>query len=298
MSQATKMRYQKISTELANNYLEKQILLCRDNSAKINFLRLNQEHIKLAAQINPEVALHYLLSQLLNQAKDLQNLSLQVFQRLENFLTTTEVLTIQLVEKIIWQHINQSDYAARIMEIAMHSLMQAMQEYDAFPGHKLKPLSQMRSANKKHGNVADIEILSGQDIIEAWDAKYGKAYLRDEIEELADKLQEHPNVDLAGFVTSVKPERWSELDSRCQELEDMLGIYLKILTFEEWVKEQLNRTLAQKIVTEGKLAQSWLVAYVESLAQRRRNIAPVDEPCYQWLKTLKIILENLSDRLA
>jgi hypothetical protein len=36
----------------------------------------------------------------------------------------------------------------------------------------LKPLSQMRSANKKHGNIGDIEILEARQIIESWDAKY------------------------------------------------------------------------------------------------------------------------------
>ncbi len=37
----------------------------------------------------------------------------------------------------------------------------------------------MRSANKKHGNIGDLEVLEKSNIIEAWDAKYGKAYLRD-----------------------------------------------------------------------------------------------------------------------
>ncbi len=45
-------------------------------------------------------------------------------------------------------------------------------------------------------------------------------------------------------------------------------------------------------VREDELASAWLTAYTESLAQRRRNIAPIDEPCYQWLVTLKVILEN------
>lgn len=43
------------------------------------------------------------------------------------------------------------------MEIAIHSLMQAMQENKLFPDCELKSLSQMRSANNKHGNIGDIE---------------------------------------------------------------------------------------------------------------------------------------------
>ena len=68
----------------------------------------------------------------------------------------------------------------------MHSLFQVLEDQGSFEGGFLKPLSQMRSANKKHGNVGDIEITAGKrnglHIVESWDAKYGKAYLRDEIE--------------------------------------------------------------------------------------------------------------------
>ena len=35
--------------------------------------------------------------------------------------------------------------------------------------------------------------------IESWDAKYGKTYLRDELEELNDKLKSHPQTTLVGF---------------------------------------------------------------------------------------------------
>ena len=46
-----------------------------------------------------------------------------------------------------------------------------MQETLTFPNCSLKPLSQMRSANKKHGNIGDIELLEDRQIVEAWDAK-------------------------------------------------------------------------------------------------------------------------------
>lgn len=211
---------------------------------------------------------------------------------LDVFIENNKKLNHKSITKIILQHINQSDYAARIMEIAMHSLMQAIQEYKVFPDFSLKPLSQMRSANKKHGNIGDIEMLEDRQIVEAWDAKYGKAYLRDEIEELADKLEVHPAVVRAGFVTSIAPERLEELEPRCQEIEEAFNISLKILTFQDWVEEQVSRAVTEVIVTEQELASAWLAAYAESLAQRRREIAPIDEPCYQWLTTLKEILSS------
>ncbi|QSJ19043.1 hypothetical protein JYQ62_10055 [Nostoc sp. UHCC 0702] len=404
MSQAANIRYKKIAVELSRGYLERQILLCRDDSSNINFLQLIEVHkylldklvqsvtsevgralvgltilqlcikaiepgqnirlhkgskgsrdfswcdgismrsldkqyitpilrkyelLRLNAdgfmmtrslaenypyssvykanirgarsewlnlveaieknEVISEVALRYLLSQLLNQADNFRRLAVQAVEKLTSFMEIT-IVDKGMSLSLILRHINQSDYAARLMEIAMHSLYQAMQEYQVFPNSLLKPLSQMRSANKKHGNVGDIELLEDRQIVEAWDAKYGKSYLRDEIEELSEKLEVHPAIIKAGFVTSLEPERIDELVPRCQEIEELFGISLEILTFEEWVDQQFARTLTEEAATEQELASAWLTAYTESLAQRRRDIAPIDEPCYQWLVTLNEIL--------
>lgn len=407
MSQSAKLRYQKITIELSNGYLVKQIIHCRDHASELDFLQLKQSHIdtfnkivnsvtsevgralvgltitqlcvkaieptqsirlhkgstsrstfswqddismrsldkqyitptlrqydllKLNAdgfmmtrslaenypyspvykanirgarlewlnivqgieanEIPPEAALHYLLSQLLNRAKAFRDLASQTLETLNTFLDKPEKMKQEFITEIIGRHINESNYAARIMEIAMHSLMQAMQECQSFPEGSLRPLLQMRSANKKHGNIGDIEILEARQIIESWDAKYGKSYLRDELEELADKLEAHPTVALAGFVTSVKPEQREETVSRCQEIEDEFGIILEILKFGDWIKKQFSRAMEGDTVTEQELASAWITAYTESLAQKRRNIAPIDEPCYHWLASLKVILQN------
>ena len=106
-------------------------------------------------------------------------------------------------------------------EIALHSLFQVLEDHNTFDGY-LKPLSQMRSANKKHGNIGDIEVvagLQGMHIIESWDAKYGKSYLRDELEELKDKLGEHPETAVAGFVVNQTPDLTSEIADRTDELQ-------------------------------------------------------------------------------
>lgn len=44
MSQAAKIRYKKITTELSSGYLERQILLCRNSSSNLDFSQLSQEH--------------------------------------------------------------------------------------------------------------------------------------------------------------------------------------------------------------------------------------------------------------
>jgi hypothetical protein len=279
-----------MTRSLAENYPYSPVYKANIRGARLEWLRI-VEGIE-TSEIPPSPALHYLLSQLLNRANTFRNLASQTIESLHRFLEKAEGLTEEDITEVIGGHINKSDYAARIMEIAMHCLMQAMQDCQFLPYGSLKTLSQMRSANKKHGNIGDIEILEARQIIEAWDAKYGKAYLRDEVEELADKLEAQPTVVLAGFVTSVEPERREELVSRCHEIEDIFGISLEILTFKEWIKKQFRRTLEEGMVTEQELAIAWITAYTESIAQRRRDIAPIDEPCHQWLTSLKEILEK------
>ncbi|MCL6751494.1 hypothetical protein KBT16_11165 [Nostoc sp. CCCryo 231-06] len=278
-----------MTRSLAENYPYSSVYKANMRGARSEWVSLVEAIEK--DEIVSELALRYLLSQLLNQADNFRRLASQTIGNLTSFLGTT-IIDKGISLSLILRHINQSDYAARLMEIAMHSLMQAMQEYQAFPNSLLKPLSQMRSANKKHGNVGDIELLEDRQIVEAWDAKYGKSYLRDEIEELSEKLEVHPAVRKAGFVTSLKAERIDELMPRCNEIEEIFGISLEIVTFEEWVELQFAHTLAEEVATEQELASAWLIAYTESLAQQRRDIAPIDEPCYQWLFKLNETLRS------
>ncbi len=283
-----------MTRSLAENYPYSTVYKAKIRGARSEWINL-VEAIE-TDEVDVDVALRYLLSQLLNQADNFRRLASQIVEKLNLFFEAT-VTDQAIALNLIWRHINQSDYAARLMEIAMHSLMQAMQDYQIFPNSLLQPLSQMRSANKKHGNIGDIELLEDRQIVEAWDAKYGKSYLRDEIEELSEKLEVHPAVKRAGFVTSREAERLDELEPRCEEIEDIYGISLEILTFDEWVAEQFERALADETVTEQELATGWITAYTESLAQQRREIAPIDEPCYQWLLTLnKILIEKLLNK--
>ncbi len=56
--------------------------------------------------------------------------------------------------------------------------------------------------------------------------------------------------------------------------------------------KKFNQARKEDFLTEEKLAGAWLITYAESIAQKRRNIAPIDEPCQQWLVNLKGILED------
>ncbi|MDA7528063.1 hypothetical protein N8590_03660, partial [bacterium] len=144
----------------------------------------------------------------------------------------------------------------------------------------------MRSANKKHGNIGDIELIKSQnglEILESWDAKYGKLYLRDELEELAEKLGDHSETKIAGFVVDENPNLKKEIVDRKAELEELLDVTIHICSFEQWTALISARAEG---VSQSDLAKRWLSAFVESICQRRRDKAPIDEPCEAWLTEL------------
>jgi hypothetical protein len=183
----------------------------------------------------------------------------------------------------ITKFIESSTYSARMFEVAMHSLFQVLEQEKCLSGF-LKPLSQMRSANKKHGNIGDIELTLTQgnmDIIESWDAKYGKAYLRDELEELNDKLKSHPQTTIAGFVTDQKPNLKPEIKKRMEELELIHETEILVMEFSEWV----NFEIKKYGLNPDKVGALWMVAIAESICQLRREIAPIDEPTTEWVES-------------
>lgn len=183
---------------------------------------------------------------------------------------------------------NSTAYSARAFEVVIHGFIQAMGECGFLDGLTLIPMSQMRSANKKHGNIGDIELRDGRVIVESWDAKYGKPYLRDELEELRDKILTAPGVRVAGFVCDSDVDRRDDVVRRSNEISDETGVDIYLLSFDEWIEwqtEQLRPT------QKNQLADAWLIAVTESFAQRRLDIAPIDEPCDRWLKDLYELLK-------
>jgi hypothetical protein len=125
-------------------------------------------------------------------------------------------------------------------------------------------------------------------ILESWDAKYGKAYLRDEMEELHEKLQEHPEVKLAGFVVDENPNLKPEIKKRIEELEQNHNVRIEIVEFDDWVSRQAKRiSLPAK-----QTANLWLIAFAESLCQLRRERAPIDEPADSWVRELRTFAEK------
>ena len=184
---------------------------------------------------------------------------------------------------------NSTTYAARALEVVMHALMQALSELDGLDGKKVCPLSQMRSANLKAGNIGDIELQESGITVEVWDAKYGKTYFWDELEELRQKLLSRDGVTVAGFVSNSNPDMRNDIIDRKQEIEVETNSKIHILSFSEWVHFQCgNLTKEQR----GKIGQKWIQAVVESFGRRRLAIAPIDEPCDKWLADLVSLLSG------
>lgn len=178
---------------------------------------------------------------------------------------------------------NDTAYSARVFEIVIHGFMQAMAESNMIGDLELVPMSQMRSANKKHGNIGDVELKDGRVIVESWDAKYGKPYLRDELEELRDKILISPGVKVAGFIVDGEVDRRQDIMERSEEISVETGVDIQLFSFDEWIEYQTERIASPQL---DRIAERWLVAVVESFVQRRPEIAPIDEPCEAWVKDL------------
>ncbi|WP_235656750.1 hypothetical protein [Fischerella thermalis] len=117
-----------MTRSLAENYPYSTVYKANIRGARSEWVNLVEATEK--GEVAADVALRYLLSQLLNQADNFRRLALQVIDKLSLFFEAT-VIDQKIALSLILRHINRSDYAARLMEIAMHSLMQAMQDYQS-----------------------------------------------------------------------------------------------------------------------------------------------------------------------
>ena len=239
---------------------------------------------------NPLLALSFLMSALKNRSE-------KFFALTNNTLALVDSISdidLQGVTTLLSRFVAETEYSARAFEVVMHALFQAMGDVGAQLGGALAPLSQMRSANKKAGNIGDIELLSPEGaIVESWDAKFGKPYLWDELVELGDKLIEKPGVRIAGFVTDGDPMLPNDLLNRKGEISEQTGTRVEIFSFRDWVRIQTGDLSAN---LRGMLPKAWLKAVAESFGRKRLEIAPIDEPCDVWLSDLAKSVRKYSSK--
>jgi len=165
--------------------------------------------------MQPELGLCYLMALLKNRSDHFHKIADKACELVEQHRNDK----FDKILDLLILFFNRTDYSARAFEVTMHSLFQAIDEMSLLGESDVVPLSQMRSANKKHGNVGDIELTENGVIIESWDAKYGKPYLRDELEELRDKLLTHPDCKVAGFVVDSEVDMRKDIEKRKSEVE-------------------------------------------------------------------------------
>ena len=274
-----------MTRSLAENYPYTQFYKASIRGAKQAWLHLID--FVEAGKVDSCNALKYLLACLRNRADRFKYLADEAIQ------VTTQILQPaadqEATQSLISQHISMSSYPARLLEVAMHSFLQVLQARQVLTG-RLQPLCQMRTANKKHRNVGDIEIVNDYgSVIEAWDSKYGKRYLHDELFELWEKLQ-GKSVQLAGFVVDEPPDIRPETKQLMQEIMEETESEIKILTLDEWIHFQIGRAGLQEQTEQ--VVFEWILAYVECLCQRRRDMAPIDEPADQWVQDWIYLAKN------
>ena len=245
------------------------------------------DRIELNA-LNPKLALAYLMALLKNRSEAFAGLS----DRACRLACAARPLSFDQVREGLSQFIDHTTYSARALEVVMHGLLQALIQTEAMPDCQVVPLCQMRTANRKAGTIGDVEVKSFDDeVVEAWDAKYGKPYLWDELVELGEKLCQTPSVVRAGFVVDRKPDIRADILDRKSKIEQATKTSIYLMSFEEWARFQSGNVSADK---KTSLAHEWLIAVAESFGRRRLDVAPIDEPCETWLEDLSAWLESLS----
>ena len=239
-------------------------------------------------ETNAKLALAYLMALLRNRSDAFNALS----NKACSLATACKSLSFDQVREALAKFIDHTTYSARALEVVMHGLMQALSELNSIDGNQVAPLCQMRTANKKAGSVGDIEIRNFDgEVVEAWDAKYGKPYLWDELVELGEKLERTQFVSKAGFVVDRKPDLRADILDRKREIEQATNTTIYLMSFDEWARFQCGNVPKQN---RASLAQAWLVAVAESFGRKRLTMAPIDEPCETWLKDLVSWLESVT----
>ena len=116
--------------------------------------------------------------------------------------------------------------------------------------------------------------------------------MRDELEELNEKLHDHLETERVGFVVDREPVLKREIVDRMEEIKETHEVEIKILSFEEWIDLQLSQS-----DNKHELALEWLRALSETLCQKRRDRAPIDEPADAWVAELQVQLQSWNKEL-
>jgi hypothetical protein len=240
-----------------------------------------------SGSLDPKDAFVYLCAVLSNRSEAFEAAAREALHAVDRFLAGNP--TFSKILALIAKHVRDSQNPARPLEVAMHSLFQALYWKRSGSPYDLRELSQMRSANVKLGNVGDVELFRAgtRTPVEAWDAKFGIGNLTVELEELGEKLLRNRSVARAGFVMDRAPAVNPLTVQKIADAHSQTGADVTLGRFEEWALDRANQVATGNL---DALGRAWLQAYAESLCQKRRDIAPIDEPSKPWVDGLRALL--------
>lgn len=142
----------------------------------------------------------------------------------------------------------------------------------------------------KHRNFGDVEVLNADIVVESWDAKYDNPYLSDALDVLTEKLRDRDVSELRfGYVLLPEKKAYADVDRKIAAITEDYGVPVQVYEFDDWVQTQVARADVED-VPKSSIAAAWLRAYGETLALRREERAPIDEPTFDWLQTLNAVL--------
>lgn len=228
----------------------------------------------------------YALSKLSARSSKFDEIVIETEKSLKSWVKNKP--TMKSTESLVEKFLLNAPHAARLLEVCIHSFIYTLGENYASDLH-LKPMTQMRSANRKAKNIGDIELSedqSGNLIIESWDAKFGTHYYLDELDFLLEKLSAHPECKRAGFITdkSYKPDK--ETREKIEYIREAFGVEVQILGLGDWI----DYAIIQAGVKPDAIAKDWVANIHGYLALKQKDQAPIDEPTERWLNALSEVL--------
>lgn len=242
-------------------------------------------------EIDPEPSLLYFLKRLFDERELIEKDVSEAIAAVELFDELNPL--IGDVHKLLIDHMEQADRQAKLLEVAAHSLLQAVEDVGGLPG-SLKKLEELTVANRRSGtstrvaeDVGDVEIAYSDDedsLLHTWDSKYVDVN-RGELSGLAEKLDNNPEVKRAGFVRVRTSNAGSEVLDLEAEIEEKYQIEIEYASLSEFRKIYLdNAGVSLDPVT-------WLEAYIKTLGRKRMDRALVRQSPVGWLESLVELIE-------
>lgn len=227
--------------------------------------------------------LRYILNKLVICRDENNPYQNNIYNRIKLIIEDNEnMIDIDKTYDIICKTIENYPRHARLFEISIHSFFNSIENKEKLMGN-LSKLSNMRKANKKANDIGDVQIIGeNETIIEAWDCKYAKLDLEQEIKELEDKIASHENLETAGFITDKDIEINDIIKSKISDIEKKSKVNIKILSFREFIDIKTDELCLDKV----DIGKEWLKMYSATITRNNIEKAPLDEPNIGWVRCL------------